>query len=130
MAEELSTVEVAQRLGIKPATLLSWSRRGWLSPRSEGNGRGRRLFWVERDINEARDLLHNDSVKTKEAAFLDAIGGPAMIAQRDRALDILETLPLGSIVVIAASGVRVIREDDRIGPVLKLLGGEALVIQA
>jgi len=75
--ETMSTAEAAARLGVSANVLRDLASReaGYLTPRSEGFGRGRRLFWSEKDLKEARDLMNQESTKSRSDATIDLLGG-------------------------------------------------------
>lgn len=128
MAELISTVEAATRIGASPKKLRRWQRQGYLTPQTTGDGTGRRLMWSERDIKEAKELMHQDSRKSRSDATIDALGGDAFYAAFKRAQDVIETALPGEVVIAGPNGARVFQPDEPIGRAMRTIGSIAVLI--
>lgn len=125
---EMTTEEVAKRIGASVHSLRRWQREGWLTPRTEGVYQGRRLFWSRKDIEEAKQLMHQDSKKNLNDATIDALGGARFIAAFKRAQDVIDNAQPGEVVLAGPDGVRTVQYDQAIGPAIKMVGGIAVLI--
>lgn len=129
--KELTTAEAAEALGVSANVLRSAAAAGWVTPRAEGKGNGRRLFWSRHDLDQMR-ALHRDqeSGKSMAEALIDSLGGEPFVAELARGRKLLEGLRdrENKAVLVGASGVRVVQRASLVREAVTALGDEAIVL--
>lgn len=128
-AKEMTTSEVSKSTGISANVLRNAARDGWVTPRTEGVGQGKRLFWSSVDVKAVRDLIENqESGKSAAEAFLDSLGGPEFVGQMERARKIKDSLRGDQVVIVGIGSIRAAQRTSVIREAISKVTGDIAVI--
>lgn len=125
----MNTADAARKAGVTSQQLLQWQREGWLTPASNGRtDTNRRLDWSDKDVDQAKELKHQDSHKSASEALIDSLGGREFTEAVGRARALQDKLTRGEVVVAGPRGARIVGRRTLIEAALSVTGTPAVLL--